>query len=43
MKDIILKYMSKFQKYEGLVKKFLFNDNELSKISEQTASEIKLI
>jgi uncharacterized membrane-anchored protein YjiN (DUF445 family) len=42
VKDIINRYISKLQRDESLIKKFLFNDNELSKTSEQTASEINL-
>ena len=42
VKDILQKYLSKLQRDDSVVKKFLFNDNELSKTSEQTASEINL-
>ena len=42
VKEIINRYISKLQRDESLIKKFLFNDNELSKTSEQTASEINL-
>ena len=42
VKDILQRYISKLQRDDSVVKKFLFNDNELSKTSEQTASEINL-
>ena len=42
IKDILSKYISKLEKNESVIKKFLFNDIELSKTSEQTAGEINL-
>ena len=40
--DIIQSFFIKLQKDESVIKKFIFNNEELSKTSNQTASEINL-
>ena len=41
-KEIIQKYCGKLEKTENVIKKLIFNENEISKNSEETAAQIKL-